>query len=74
MEAAAGRDAKDPQRVFAPDSAAKQAAATPAIRAAVQRHLAGVYARLETARKRRLKRSIRPGTCSRVERSTGPGE
>jgi hypothetical protein len=46
MEAAAGRDAKDPQRVFAPDSAA----ATPAIRAAVQRHLAGVYARLETAR------------------------
>lgn len=46
IRAVAERDAKNPQHAFAPDAAAKQAAATPAIRAAVQRHLADVYARL----------------------------
>ena len=50
MAAVAGRDAKDPSRRFAPDAAAKQALATPAIRAAVARHLAGAYAALEAAR------------------------
>jgi hypothetical protein len=50
MEAAAARDAKHPENRFAPDAAAKQAAATPAIRAAVGRHLADVYAQLEAAR------------------------
>jgi hypothetical protein len=51
IEAAAGRDAKDPAAAFAPDSAAKRAAATPAIRAAAQRHLAHVYAQLEATRR-----------------------
>jgi len=51
MQAIAKRDAKNPVAAFAPDSAAKQAAATPAIRAAVLRHLADVYARLEAARR-----------------------
>ena len=50
IEAASGRDAKHPATAFAPDSAAKQAAATPAIRAAVVRHLADVYAQLEARR------------------------
>ena len=47
MRAVAERDAKHPRHAFAPDSAAKQAAATPAIRAAVRGRLADVYARLE---------------------------
>lgn len=47
MRAVAERDAKHPLHAFAPNSAAKQAAATPAIHAAVQRRLADVYARLE---------------------------
>ena len=51
MDAAARRDAKHPEHGFAPDSPAKQAAAAPAIRAAVRRHLAEVYDRLETARR-----------------------
>jgi hypothetical protein len=50
MRTAARPDAKNPLEAFAPDSAAKQAAATPAVRAAVLRHLADVYARLEARR------------------------
>ncbi len=50
MAAAAERDAKHPKNGFAPDSAAKRAAATDAIRTAARRHLADVYVGLETAR------------------------
>ena len=51
MAAAARRDAKHPSAAFAPDAAAKRAAATPAIRAAAQRDLAAVHAALEAARR-----------------------
>jgi hypothetical protein len=50
MEAAATRDAKDPLTPFTPDSASKRAAATSEIRAAVARHLAAPYERLEALR------------------------
>jgi hypothetical protein len=47
MAHAAGFDAKSPGAPFAPDAEAKRQATTPRIEAAVQRHLAGVYAQLE---------------------------
>jgi hypothetical protein len=50
MALAAQGDAKAPGYAFTPDSAAKQAAATPETRAIVEARLAGVYARLEAAR------------------------
>jgi hypothetical protein len=50
MARAAARDAKSPSFAFATDSAAKQQAATEAIQAACERHLAGVYGRLEEIR------------------------
>jgi hypothetical protein len=51
MSIAAGRDAKQPGSAFTPDAAAKQAAATPAARAAVRGRLEQAYARLEAARR-----------------------
>jgi hypothetical protein len=53
MNAAAMRDAKAPDDRFAPDSAAKQAAAGDAVRDAASRWLAAPYARLETLRRAR---------------------
>ena len=50
MLRAAGQNAKSPSLQFEDDSAAKQAEATPALRAAAERHLATVYARLEALR------------------------
>jgi len=50
MDQATRRDAKAPAFAFAPDSARKQQAATAAITAASERHLAAVYRRLEAAR------------------------
>jgi hypothetical protein len=50
MDQVALRDAKTPTLAFASDSALKRRAATPAIDAACDRHLAGVYRRLEAAR------------------------
>ena len=51
MAAASSFDAKAPGVRFTPDTATKRAAATPAIEAAVQRHLAGIYAQLEALRR-----------------------
>jgi hypothetical protein len=53
MAVAARFDAKSPGARFTPDAAAKLGAATPGIQAAVQRHLAGVHARLEALRRAR---------------------
>jgi hypothetical protein len=50
MARAAGFDAKSPGAPFAPDAEAKRRATTPRIEAAVQRHLAAVYAQLEALR------------------------
>ena len=50
MLRAAGQNAKSPSLQFEDDSAAKQAEATPALRAAAERHLAAIYARLEALR------------------------
>lgn len=50
MRAAARMDAKNPVLPFEDDRDAKRRAATPEIRAAAERHLAGVYARLEARR------------------------
>jgi hypothetical protein len=50
MLRAAAQNAKTPSLQFEDDSAAKQAEATPALRAAAARHLAAVYARLEALR------------------------
>ncbi|EJL26428.1 hypothetical protein PMI01_04105 [Caulobacter sp. AP07] len=50
MDQAARRDAKAPQFAFAPDSGRKRQAATAAISAASDRHLAEIYHRLETLR------------------------
>ena len=50
MAAAAGFDAKSPGFEFAPDSEAKQQAATPAAHAATERWLGDVYGRLEQLR------------------------
>jgi hypothetical protein len=50
MRAAALRDAKTPEQVFAPDGQAKQQAATPALRAICERRLGEVYRRLEAMR------------------------
>jgi hypothetical protein len=50
MAAAAGFDAKSPGFEFAPDSEAKQQAATPAAHAATERWLGDVYGRLESMR------------------------
>ena len=49
MLRAAGRR-QSPSLQFEDDSAAKQAEATPALRAAAERHLAAIYARLEALR------------------------
>jgi hypothetical protein len=46
LTALAARDAKRPAEPFAGDAAAKQAAASPAIRAAAAAHVAPIYARL----------------------------
>jgi len=51
MAAAASFDAKAPGARFTPDTATKRNAATPAIEAAVERHLAEVYAQLEARRR-----------------------
>jgi hypothetical protein len=51
MAAAASFDAKAPGVRFIPDTATKRAAVTPPIGAAVQRHLTGMYARLEALRR-----------------------
>ena len=50
MAAAAGRDAKQPANAFAPDARAKQAAATPAVRAVAAGRLADAYACLDALR------------------------
>ena len=50
MDLAALRDAKLPQVAFAPDSGRKRQAATAAITAASDRHLAEIYHRLEALR------------------------
>jgi hypothetical protein len=50
MGQAALRDAKLPQSAFTPDSGRKQQAATAAITAASDRHLAEIYRRLEASR------------------------
>lgn len=50
MAAAARRDAKTPQLEFVDDSAAKQSEASPANRALAERHLGGIYRRLEASR------------------------
>src|ERR1051326_23264 len=50
MAAAARHDAKSPSFEFAPDSQAKQQAASPAARAATERWLGDVYDRLESMR------------------------
>jgi hypothetical protein len=50
MDHAARRDAKAPQSAFAPDSGRKQQAATAAISAASDRHLAEIHRRLEALR------------------------
>ena len=50
MAQTALRDAKAPSSGFVSDSTAKQQAATAAIQAACERHLAGVYGRLEDIR------------------------
>ena len=50
MLPAAARDAKHPHAAFTADAARKHAEAGDAIRAAVERHLAGPYARLEQLR------------------------
>jgi hypothetical protein len=50
MAAAASFDAKAPGLRFTPDMAAKRAAATPVIEAAVRRHLVRIYAQLEALR------------------------
>lgn len=50
MTAAARFDAKTPGFAFAPDSAAKQQAASPAARAAAERWLGDLYGRLEAMR------------------------
>ncbi|HWC92244.1 MAG TPA: hypothetical protein VG475_03900, partial [Pseudolabrys sp.] len=50
MLRAAGQNAKSPSLQFEDDSAAKQAEATLALRAAAERHLATIYARLEALR------------------------
>lgn len=50
MAAAAHFDAKNPGFEFEPDSKAKQQRASPAARAATERRLRGVYAKLETLR------------------------
>ncbi|MES2445228.1 MAG: aspartyl beta-hydroxylase [Pseudomonadota bacterium] len=47
MEAASGRDAKAPLASFKADSASKQVEASPATRAAAERHMAGIHARLQ---------------------------
>jgi hypothetical protein len=54
MAAAARYDAKAPTFVFAPDGAAKQYAATTAIRAAADKHLRPIYRRLEALRRSNL--------------------
>jgi hypothetical protein len=51
MAKVAGFDAKAPDARFVPDTEAKRLAITSEIEAAVQRHLAGVYARLEALRR-----------------------
>lgn len=50
MSAAGRCNAKAPDQVFADDSAGKRAAVTPAIAAAIVRHLKGPYARIEALR------------------------
>ena len=52
VDALAARDAKNPALPFEPDAAAKQAAATPAVRAAADRFALEPYRRLEEARLR----------------------
>jgi hypothetical protein len=47
MEAASGRDAKAPLASFKSDSAKKQGEASPAIRAAAEKHMAATHARLQ---------------------------
>jgi hypothetical protein len=51
MMGTAGRDAKSPWQEHVPDSEAKQSDASPAVRDAVARHLAGPHRRLETLRR-----------------------
>jgi hypothetical protein len=50
MAAAARRDAKDPNRVFRPDSAEKRTAASDSVKAAAAAHLDPVYSALEAWR------------------------
>jgi hypothetical protein len=50
LKEVARRDAKSPWRDHVADSEAKQRTASPDLRAAVERHLAGPYRRLETLR------------------------
>jgi hypothetical protein len=47
MAAASKRDAKAPTETFRQDSADKQASASEEVRAAAERHLVGIYARLQ---------------------------
>jgi hypothetical protein len=47
MEAASGRDAKAPRTSFKSDSAKKQDEASPAARAAAERHMSAIHARLQ---------------------------
>ncbi|MCW3847201.1 sulfotransferase [Sphingomonas sp. LB-2] len=47
LDAASGRDAKAPDTGFKPDSARKREEAGPATRAAAERHMAAVHARLQ---------------------------
>lgn len=47
MEAASGRDAKAPDTAFKADSAKKREEASPATRAAAERHMAATHARLQ---------------------------
>lgn len=47
MEAASGRDAKAPDTSFKADSAKKREEASPATRAAAEKHMAGIHARLQ---------------------------
>ncbi|MEN3747162.1 sulfotransferase [Sphingomonas sp. HF-S3] len=47
MAAASKRDAKAPTETFRKDSADKQASASDEVRAAAERHLVGIYARLQ---------------------------
>ncbi|HXQ16372.1 MAG TPA: aspartyl beta-hydroxylase [Caulobacteraceae bacterium] len=54
MSAAARFDAKSPDVRFTPDAEAKRLATTPAIDAAIERRVAGVFAQLETLRRAEL--------------------